>query len=468
MSLPAAEGADRRIAKRKKSRVSMKYRLTRQKNRPAREAVTVDISSIAVLFESKEIMSIGTEMQVELDIPALDRPVIAEGWVNRIEEVEGTHSYHYSVVFNIISHDDQVTLEKFVQLMDIDNLLRLAVREGASDIHFIADHAPVFRINGKLTSLDLLSLPASELHEMIMSMLTQNQQQLFLENLELDFSYLLPEGVRFRVNIHKERGNMEAALRLIPTEIKTIEQLGLPQGVHEFAKVSKGLIVISGPTGSGKTTTLAALLDEINRTRNCMVISIEDPIEYVHESKKSIIKQREVGADTKSFANALKHVLRQDPDVILVGEIRDLESISMAITAAETGHLVLTTLHTSDASECVNRIVDVYPSAQQSQVRSQLSGCLEGILVQMLLPRMDRNERILATELLIATPAIRSIIREGKLGQLCTYLESGSKYGMHTLDSSLVRLVKEGKIEEGLARGYAKNPKVFGEVLLNA
>ncbi|MBU0755004.1 MAG: type IV pilus twitching motility protein PilT [Planctomycetes bacterium] len=346
-------------------------------------------------------------------------------------------------------------------MIDVEQLMAVAVEKNASDLHLIADSPPVVRVEGQLLSMKMPPIAADDLRQMLLNMMSVKQRDLFEKNLELDFSFATPDQIRFRVNVHVDRGKIAAAFRLIPNKIKTIEELKLPPVVHEFARKSKGLVVVSGPTGSGKTTTLAAIIDEINRNRNCMIVSIEDPIEYMHESMQSIIKQREVGSDTLSFHNALKHVLRQDPDVILIGEIRDLESVGIAITAAETGHLVLTSLHTSNTAECINRILDVYPSDQQNQVRSQLAGCLEGVISQNLIPRIDGWGRVMATEVLIATSAVRNVIREGKLEQLSTYLESGSKYGMHTMDSSLARLVEKHLIGDDMARGFAKDPRTL-------
>ncbi|MFH1999594.1 MAG: type IV pilus twitching motility protein PilT [Planctomycetota bacterium] len=458
---------ERRVSPRQHGSFVLFYNLTDRQDEPARTAIAISVSVQGVFFKTEEYLPIGTELSVELTLPSKPDPVSAMGWVNRIEEAEDDDGYCCSVLFTVIAKSDTETLQRYLRLVDVENLMRLAVKKRASDIHLIANRAPVMRIEGKLRFQDMPPLAQDDLHSMITSMMTDMQQNAFKKNLELDFSYHLPEGVRFRVNVHLEKGYIEAALRLIPAEIPTIEKLNLPVVLKEFCKKGKGLFIVSGPTGSGKSTTLAAMIDEINRTRDCMIISIEDPIEYVHESDMSIIKQREVGSDTLSFNNALKHVLRQDPDVILVGEIRDLESISMAITAAETGHLVLTTLHTLDAAECINRIVDVYPSEQQDQVRSQLAGCLEGIMAQLLLPRANGQGRVLATEVLVGTQAIRSIIREGKLGQIHTYMEAGGKYGMHTLDSSLLNLVESHKIERGLARGFARNPKKFAQPHMN-
>ncbi|MHC4945019.1 MAG: type IV pilus twitching motility protein PilT [Planctomycetota bacterium] len=457
---------DRRVHGRRKIDCPMRYRLLRDAEGPARMAQAVNLSPISVLFKVKESLPLGAEIAAELILPSSPEPLQVGGWINRVESEEEGKEFRTSMVFNIIAPEDRRLLMQYLDLIDVEKIMRMAVDLNASDIHLIADRAPVLRIEGKLSYMHLPPITADDLKQIIYNMLNDKQRRAFEKNMELDFSYSIDDGTRFRVNLHLDKGRISAAMRLIPHEIRNIEQLGLPAAVHEFCRKGKGLVVVTGPTGSGKSTTLAAMIDAINQNRNCMVISIEDPIEYVHEGKKCIIKQREVGADTLSFHNALKHVLRQDPDVILIGEIRDLESISIAITAAETGHLVLTTLHTSSASECINRIVDVYPSEQQTQVRSQLAGCLEGIVTQLLFPRKDEKGRVLATEVMTATPAVRNLIREGKLGQLNTYIEAGNKYGMHTMDSSLADLVARNLLHEELAMGFVKDPQVLRNPLL--
>ncbi|OGX11952.1 MAG: type IV pili twitching motility protein PilT [Omnitrophica bacterium RIFOXYB12_FULL_50_7] len=344
-----------------------------------------------------------------------------------------------------------------MQSVDVNSILRLAIKTKASDIHFVANQPYFFRIHGELVPSGSFPITPEDLREMILSMLTPQGKEEFEKNLELDFSFAIPEGNHFRVNVHLERGNLEAALRVIPIEIKTISELGLPPVVEELTKKKKGLIIVTGPAGSGKTTTQAAMIDAINKQSASLIISIEDPIEYVHECKRSIVKQREVGADTLSFANAIKHSLRQDPNVIFIGEMRDLESISMALTAAETGHLVLTTLHTIGAAESMHRMADVYPPEQQFQIFSLLSTCLEGVISQILLPRKDGKGRVLATEVLIATPAVKNLIRTGKIEQISSYFETGAESGMHSLDSSILKLFKNGLIDEQTALSFARN-----------
>ena len=276
--------------------------------------------------------------------------------------------------------------------------------------------------------------------------LTQKQREKFEENLELDFAYSVPGRARFRVNIYRQRDSLGAAFRIIPFEIRKLEDLGVPPSVANFAQLSRGFVLVTGPTGSGKSTTLASLIDMANRTRSEHIMTVEDPIEFLHRHRKCLVNQREVGEDTWSFANALKHVLRQDPDIILVGEMRDLETISVALTAAETGHLVFATLHTQDAAQTIDRIIDVFPPGQQQQVRVQLAGTLQGIVCQTLARTRSGEGRAVATEVLVATPAMRNLIREGKTHQIYSAMQAGAKHGMHTMDQHLADLVLKGVI----------------------
>lgn len=462
-------GEEKRRAKRKAARFVMRYRISGSAESIPKISTTVNVSSQSVLFESAEPLALGTKIEAELVVPSMAMPIPFKGSVKRAEvlteAISGRRRYLHAAVFENIAREYQEALERFVQVIDIDSILRTAVKRNASDVHLVAGQPPVLRIQGELIALDAPPMPAQSVRKMITSIMNDRQKEAFEKDLELDLSYMIPEGTRFRVNLHLEKSNLEAAFRVIPARILTVEELGLPPIIEELARKKKGLVMVTGPAGSGKSTTLAAMVDLINRERKCMVISIEDPIEYVHKSKESIIKQREVGADTLSFANALKHALRQDPNVILVGEMRDLESISMAITAAETGHLVLATLHTPDTIECINRIVDVYPAEQQGQTVSQLTACLEGIVSQILLPRKDGKGRVVATEVLIMTSAIRNLIRSRKTEQVYSYLESGAQAGMHTMDDSLLRLLKEGLIDADQALGFAKSPVRFNPYL---
>jgi twitching motility protein PilT len=339
--------------------------------------------------------------------------------------------------------------------LDLDATLRAMVEVGASDLHLTSGAPPTVRISGSLHPLEHFDvLDAESLRRTLYAVLTQKQREKFEANLELDLSYSVRGLARFRVNLYQQRESIGAAFRVIPYEIRPLEQLGVPPVVANFANLPRGLVLVTGPTGSGKSTTMASIVDLANRTRADHIMTVEDPIEFLHRHKRSIVNQREVGEDTLSFASALKHVLRQDPDIILVGELRDLETISVALTAAETGHLVFATLHTQDAAQTIDRIIDVFPSHQQAQVRTQLAGALQAVVCQTLCKRADAPGRVVATEVMVATPAIRNLIREGKTHQVYSSMQAGAQQGMHTMDQHLAELVKSGRItyEAGLER----------------
>jgi twitching motility protein PilT len=330
--------------------------------------------------------------------------------------------------------------------------LELMLAADASDLHVTAGAPPTVRVAGSLRPLPGAPvLDGPSLQRILYSIITQQQREVFEEQLELDFSFALPGRGRFRVNMYKQREAVGAAFRTIPHEIKSLEELGIPPVVSSFAALPRGFVLVTGPTGSGKSTTLASLIDIANSTRRDHIMTVEDPIEFLHRHRGCLVNQREVGTDTHSFSEALKHVLRQDPDIILVGEMRDLETIQVALTAAETGHLVFATLHTQDAAQTVDRIIDVFPPHQQQQIRQQLAGTLQGVVCQTLCKTADGKGRVAAVEVMVATPAIRNLIREGKTHQIYSALQAGAQFGMQTLDQNLAELVRMRRItyEEG-------------------
>ncbi len=350
--------------------------------------------------------------------------------------------------------------------VEISELLGLTIDRRASDLHLTSGTHPVLRVNGSLIRMEQYpKLVPDELRRMIYAILTQKHRERLEEDLELDFSYSLPGRARYRGNVYIQRGSLGAVFRLIPVEIRSVAELGLPEVVNDLARVPRGMVILTGPTGSGKSTTLAAMIDLVNRERDCHIMTVEDPIEFLHQHKTAVVNQREVGSDTHGFAQALRHALRQDPDVILVGEMRDLETIATGLTAAETGHLVFATLHTQDAPQTIDRIIDVFPTAQQQQIRVQLASTLQGVVTQQLLPRSDGSGRVVATEVMVATPAVRNLIREAKVHQIRTAMQAGARHGMHTMDSSLADLVRAGKVAHPVAAERAHDVDELNRLL---
>jgi len=342
----------------------------------------------------------------------------------------------------------------------IPELLGKLLEMNGSDLHLTAGTPPTVRVHGELERLqDYPNLSPRALQGMIYAILPQKMRERFEQELELDMSYSLPGRARFRVNVYMQRDAVGAVFRVIPFEIKGLDELGLPPVCADLARFPRGFVVVTGPTGSGKSTTLAGMVDVVNTERAGHIMTVEDPIEFLHKHKTCVVNQREIGADTHSFASALKHVLRQDPDVILVGEMRDLETISTAITAAETGHLVFATLHTQDAPQTIDRIIDVFPPHQQQQTRVQLSTTLQGVITQQLVPTTDGRGRVVAAEVMIATPGIRNLIREGKVHQIYSAMQAGGRYGMQTMDMSLASHVKAGRINQQMAFERCHDPE---------
>jgi len=349
-------------------------------------------------------------------------------------------------------------------MVSLRELLEQMVKMGASDLHLTAGSPPVVRVDGKLQRMAHDMLTSDETKRVAYSMLNEKQKLKFEQNWELDFSFGIESMSRFRANIFMQRGNCAVALRQIPYKIRSFEELGLPKVISEFAKLPRGLVLVTGPTGSGKSTTLAAVIDKVNKERPVHIITVEDPIEYLHRHQTALVNQREVYSDTPSFASALKYALREDPDVVLVGEMRDLETIEAALSISETGHLAFATLHTNSCAETINRIVDVFPTNQQEQIRVTLSFVLQAVVSQVLIPKIGGG-RALALEIMIATPAVRAIIRDDKVHQLYSMIQSGQKYGMKTMNQSLAELYMTGKITLNDAMSCSSNTQELGEML---
>ena len=346
-------------------------------------------------------------------------------------------------------------------MSQINELLEYSMKSGASDLHLSVGSIPMVRIHGVMNKLQLPKIDIETMESIKKDILDSNQQKAFEDKLEIDLSYSLKDLGRFRVNFFKQINGLSAVFRTIPSSIKSSEELGIAPIVNQLALKEKGLVLLTGPTGSGKSTTLAAMIDHINENKACHIITIEDPVEYFHSSKTSMINQRELGQSTHSFANALKSALREDPDVILVGEMRDIETIQLALTAAETGHLVLSTLHTSSAVKTIDRIIDVFPSGKKAHIRSMLSESLLAVIAQKLLQTRNKDARVPACEIMVANSAIRNLIREDKIYQIPTIIQAGAQEGMHTLDQDLQRLIQKGNIDKDSAIKIADNPEIF-------
>jgi len=349
-------------------------------------------------------------------------------------------------------------------MISLRELLEFMIQKGASDLHLTVGVPPVIRVDGKLVKMDMDILTPEVTKKLAYSMMNEKQRLKFEENSELDLSFGIENLSRFRCNVFVQRGNVAVALRQIPFKVKTFEELGVPKTIADLSNLPKGLVLICGPTGSGKSTTLAAIIDRINRERQEHILTVEDPIEYLHRHLNCIVNQREVFADTKTFASALKYALREDPDVVLIGEMRDLETIESAIRISETGHLAFATLHTNSAAETINRIIDVFPTNQQDQVRVTLSFVIQAVAVQQLIPKIGGG-RVLATEVLTATPAVRAVIRDDKTHQIYSLIQTGQKYGMRTMNDSLAELYLSRKITVGDALARSANPTELNEMI---
>lgn len=443
--------------------LKVKYTLDADAYGAQQETISRNISQGGILLSTATPPALSAKVSLQISAPRLSKPMSVEGKVIWAEEIKENKLYDVGVAFTKINARDAQFIQRYTRTLDLNRILNHAVTHKASDIHLCADQPPFVRISGNLTPMQGKPLTPEEVKDLIYGFLSEEQIARFENNLELDTAYMTDFG-RFRVNIHQEKGQLGAAFRHVSTEIRSIQELGLPDILEELARKPNGLILVTGPTGSGKSTTLAAMIDLVNKEKHRMIISLEDPIEYLHKSKKSVIKQREIGFDTHSFVNALKFSLRQNVDIIMVGEMRDIESIAIALTAAETGHLVLSTMNTSDSASTINRVIDIFPATQQQQIRLQLAEALRGVICQLLIPKADKPlERAVATEIMVGTPAVANLIRQGQTEQLVTAIQVGQKYGMHLMDTSLEQLYKQGIISRENALAHAKDQSKFQE-----
>ena len=417
------------------------------------DTLVKDISAGGIQIELSRPVALDTKFDLSFRLPKLDQPIEVTARTVRVEELRNG-KFGVGMVFDQIKNDNQETLLKSIASLDLVRLLHLTAQRKASDLHLTYNRPPIMRIHGRLLPLETEPLGTSDLKNMIYSILTDEQIERFEKFKELDFAFSPNPDLRFRVNVHVQRGNTEATMRVIMPDLKTINELGLPSVVEELALRKKGIVIIAGPTGSGKSTTLAAMVDIINRKREAVIITLEDPIEYIHKNMNSIIKQREIGTDTLSFSVALKKTLRQDPDVIVVGELLDAETVRTVITAAETGHLVLTSLHAPDTVQAIDRLISIFPPQQRHQACIQIANSLQGIVTQLLIPKRDRETRTVATEVMIVTDAIRNHIREGSTIQIPSTIQTGARYKMHTMAESFKRLYLNKIISQETAVDY--------------
>ena len=453
---------NKRMTRRKECDYLFKYSFVGENAEAVFGAEVRDISVNGFAIESKDIIKIGSVIQGELLFPFLEIPIKFIGKIVRVQKTDGD-KYIYGISFSEIDKSGQVKIGTYVEKIDLDALLASALRRGATSVHLAAGSVPVCRVDGKVLHMDVVLISAEDIERMLFSIINEKQKEELYKRFELDFAYTLPqENRRFRMNVFFDKGHPAIVAKIVGSEIKSFEEIGLSSTLQGIVNKKSGLVIVSGPMDSGKSTTLASIIESINKKKESVIVSIENPIEYIYTSKNSLIYQRDVGLDTLSFSDALKSTLRQDADVVLMGEMRDLGSISQAITAAEEGQLVFSTLHTTSTIECINRLIDIFPAEQQMQIRIQLSTCLECIICQYLLPRADGKGRILATEVLMFTPAIRNLIRKARTEQIYSYLESGAEFGMHTMDSSLMDLFRRGLISKDTASAFVTKKEVFG------
>lgn len=418
-------------------------------------AVSGDVSSEGLYFEIDELLPLKSEIKIRFQFPHSDNVIKVIAKVVRIESVRS--KFGIGVFFTEISEQDKREIESLVERLDISKLLKTVIDQGASDLHLLAGRPPVLRISGELVSLpESQLLHASEIPQLVFSLMTKEQIRVFEQEKELDFGIQFNLASRFRVNVHQQRGCIEATFRLIESRQFNFDELRIPDVVKDLARQKDGLVLITGSTGSGKSTTIAAMVGLINKERKAVIITLERPIEYTHTNIKSIIKQREVGVDTASFSVALKSSLRQDPNVIVIGEMDDVETVRTAVMAAEAGYLVIATFHAPDTLQAVDRLVSLFPPENRRQMLGQISNCLRGVVSQLLIPRKDRKGRVLASEVLIATDAVRRIIRKDEIFQLSNVIQTGANFKMQSIADSIRSYLEEGIIDTETAMFYSQ------------
>ncbi|MBM3253207.1 MAG: PilT/PilU family type 4a pilus ATPase [Candidatus Omnitrophica bacterium] len=421
-----------------------------------KSALVRNISSEDVYFEIDEILPLGTEVNIAFQLPRSENVITSTIKISRVEATESETIFGAGAYFVKISDTDREEIRQLVERLDIYKLLELTIKKGASDLHILANQQPVLRIQGEVEMLDYAKLYAEDIPNLLYSIMTKQQIKKFEQDKELDFALQYDMQNRFRINIHQQRGFLEATLRRISTKIHSFDELNLPEVIRDLARQKEGLVLIVGPTGSGKTTTIAAMLDIINNERKGVIITLERPIEYVYSNIKCIIKQREVGIDTNSFSTALKSTLRQDPNIIVVGEIDDVETVRTAIIAAESGHLVIASFHAPNTVQAIDRLTSLFPIENRKHILFQLSRSLKGIVCQLLIPTKNRQDRVLATEIVIVTDALRNIIRNDELFQIPTIIQTGGALRMQSMQQSIKRYLDQGIIDAETAIEYSE------------
>lgn len=415
-----------------------------------------DISSGGLYFETNEPLSLQAELNCRFTLPESDITINSVIKVERVALIDEGKAFGIGTAFLAISEKEREAINKLVDRFDINGLLELAVKRSASDLHLLANQAAVLRVNGQLESLDAGIFSPDEISKMVYSLMSKLQIRMFEKQKELDFGFQYNSENRFRVNVHQQKGFIEAALRLITSKAPSFETLNIPEVVKSFARQKDGLVLITGPTGSGKSTTIGAMVDLINNERKAVIITLERPIEYIHINNKCIIKQREVGTDTNSFSEALKSSLRQDPNVIVVGEMDDAETVKTALIAAEAGYMVIASFHAPDTIQAIDRLVSIFPSENRKQVLAQFSHCLKGIVTQLLIPRSDKQGRVLATEILVTNDAVKRVIRNDELIQIPNIIQTGSSYKMKSFKESIKQYFEQGIIDGEAYEWYSR------------
>jgi len=418
--------------------------------------IASDINSEGICLESDEVLTLNTVINIIFQLPGSSHTIAAAVRVVRVELREDEKTFGIGTIFIKITDKDEEEIRLLVERADINNLLELAIKKEASDLHLVTNMPPVLRIHGELAVLNMPKLDAEEIPRLVCSIMTRQQIKKFERDKELDFGIQYDAHNRFRVNVYQERNTLEAVFRLINNKVSSFEELNIPEAIKDLTRQKEGLVIISGPTGSGKTTTIAAMVGLINQERKAVVITLERPIEYVFLNAKSIIIQREIGIDTDSFATALKSSLRQDPNVIVIGELEDIETIKTALIAAEAGHLVIASIHAPNTLQALDRIASSFPPENRKQILSQLSNCIKGIICQMLIPHIDKNRRVLVTEIVFANDAVKRIIRNDEFVQLPTVIQTSSSYKMQSMADSIRSYVEKGVIDQGIADLYCQ------------